>query len=132
MNEVFTFTDPARIGVIEFKTKKGKTSFFTEMKNKTVKLGDSKTMTWTNDDTLETRIKNKRLGYIKYHLHEKLKIDLKDITIKRQSNVVNIKRKTVAKAGADGELILIDEAFQVKKDVDDSMKRYSAKFDGAE
>ena len=133
VEDIFCFTDPAKIGVILFHNKGNITTFFRKMRQVDVHIAedktDDKTISWTTNDTYETRKREKILGYIKYHLNKKLQLPLKTIQIDRKNGMVKIKHRTVVKTNeTDGDdLIYLGEALEVKSDVEKSMTDWLSK-----
>ena len=103
-----------------------------------VEIDDEKSMSRTRNETLDQRITEKPLGFIKYHLHEKLHIPLKSIKLERQKQIVKItqgKTRIVAKPGgdeADYGLTLMGEALEVKNEMQASMATWLTKINKTE
>jgi len=130
IKEIFTFTDPASIGVISFHNKEGMSKFFRRMRDVDIELGSGKSMSWSKNETLEQRVLEKPLGYIKFYLHEKLKIPLKHVRIDRNKQTVKIQGRLIAKNGGsevDYGIIFMGEASEVKQEVKTAMATWLAK-----
>ena len=130
VEKIFTFTDTASMGVIQFCTVKGKRGFFKKMRDVEIAAPNGKTFAWTNNETTAERIRLKRLGYIKHLLHEHVKIPMNDIKIDRNKSLVKIKSKIVAKpkeGDDDDTLELLCEALQIQEALSASMATFMAK-----
>ena len=125
---VFAFTDPAKIGVIQFRSKPAKIGFFKKINNEVWRLPNGKPMSVTNNDTFTQRMHDKRLGFIKYHLNDKVKTPLNDIKIVRKQAIVKIGTRVVAKPDDKGDTTLLGEALEVQHEVEESMKAWCSKF----
>ena len=128
VEDIYCFTDPAKIGIVLFHNTGSITTFFRKMKHVVVHITDDqtdgKTISWTTNDTYEQRKREKVLGYIKYHINKRLQLPLKTIQIDRKNNTVKIKHRIVVKSSetdGDGDLIYLGEALEIKTDVEKSM-----------
>ena len=85
---MFTFSDPAEVGVIEFPTVAAKIGFYKKIKDMDKSLGNDNEM-WFNDNrTFERRARDKALGQMKHLL----------ITKKDQNEEVNQMSKNNGKS----------------------------------
>ena len=135
VHEVFTFTNPATIGVIQFHRKQSIPTFFRRMKDVPIKMEGDKHMSFTKNETLEQRTIDKPLGFIKFHINSKLSIPLKQIKIEREKQIVKVQGRVVAKPGGaedDFGLVFMREASEIKQEAKASMKKWMSKVDGSE
>ena len=126
ISDIKTFSDPAKIGIVEFKTNAAKVGLYKKMKGTVVEWETGETMWWTNNDTIEQRIKNKTLGQVKNKLiqagHE-----IKTVRIDWAKSEVKIKGVWVAKVGEDGSMQTRNEADSIQKDVEAAMQEWKDK-----
>ena len=135
VEEVFTFTDPASIGVIRFHKRAGVSTFLRRMKDVKVKLNNGKFMSFSINETLEQRKSGKPLGFIKFHINSKFDTPLKQIKIDRKATTVKVQGRLVAKPGGleeDYGLVFMGEASEVKQEVKASMATWLDKVAGSE
>lgn len=85
-------------------------------------------MRFSSNDPLAKRVTDKELGQIKYQLHQKKDIPLKDIRIKWNEAAVEIKGKRVAWFDqAMQEMTYHEEALEVSNEVKEFMKEWKDK-----
>ena len=119
---MFTFTDPAKIGVITLHDKKVLKVFFRKMWNVEIK------MTGDNNESIEQRKTTKTLGFTKFHINAKHGTALKLIKIDREKQTVTIQGRVVLKLDDKGEdCVYMGEGSEVKTDVTASMTAWIAK-----
>ncbi|CAK0888775.1 unnamed protein product [Prorocentrum cordatum] len=90
------FTDPSKIGVVNFKSIASKIGFLKKANISSTQWGNGETMRFKANDTIEKRTVDKELGMIKCYLHEKHDHALEDIVIKWHARVVELKGVKVA------------------------------------
>ena len=122
VTDVFTFSDPSKIGVIEFVSEAAKIGFWKKKKDKDFMWLTLDDMWFTNNRTPEERIKDKVLGMIKHHLIETLKINKDDVKIiwAKGKRSLEVKRKQVAKEQDNGTVEFPEDAAQIQKEVEHS------------
>ena len=98
---VFTYEDPAKVCVVQFKTPRAKIGFFKKAKDGDMKWDSGERMWWKNNDDIAKRIVDKTLGQIKFHLVEK-GTPINDVKIKWKQQTVKIKDVQVAEVRDDG------------------------------
>ena len=137
VEEVFTYSDPAKVGVTTFLEKDTLKIFFRKMKGVEIKLHDDKNLTWTTNDTPEERRLDKTLGYTKFHINEKFGIKLQLIKIDRKQRTIKIRTETGNKLvmkptdnnDDEEDYTYMHEAAEVKPAVKAAMKIWLKKFD---
>lgn len=132
VDKILTFTDPSKIGVIQFRSRSSKQMFYTRMKNVVFKLPNERNMSWSDNNTFEERSQQKHLGYIKHHLMTKFELSGNDVRINRKANYVKLRKETVAKIDDGTNCIYLKEALEVQKEVEESMKQWLAKYEDSE
>lgn len=89
--KVSTFSDPTSIGVISFQSIPAKIGFYKKIKNHDYKLENGRVLNFSNNEAFEVRVRNKRLGQIKFQINRHLEYKLSDIHIDRDRGVVRVK-----------------------------------------
>ena len=102
--KIGTFSDPSRVGVVQFRSVAAKIGFLRRSNLSETKWTNGETMRFKSNDTIEKRTTDKTLGMIKYHLHNKKGYELKDINIKWRNNVVEYRGKEMAWVTEAGEV----------------------------
>jgi len=127
---VFTFTDPSKIGVVEFKSIAAKIGFLKKANTLQTEWTNGDNMHFKCNDTLAKQLVDKELGQIKSHLHTKKGYSLSDIKIKWKRQTVEVKGspwKKVAWTEADGKIKYADEALGIKEEVKAFMQAWKEK-----
>ena len=70
VSQVFAFSDPTSICVIEFPSIPGKIGFYKQLKKHAPKAPHGKLFSFSNNKTFEERTADKHLGFMKYLLIE--------------------------------------------------------------
>ena len=122
--KVFTFSDPAQVGVIEFPSIASKIGFYKKIANVDKSIGEDKNMWFTNNRTFERRARDKALGQIKHLSITKCGFKLEDVNIQWKHGTVKIKGKKVATVSDGGNFKLQGEGEAVKQDLSDVMKKW--------
>ncbi|CAK0891697.1 unnamed protein product, partial [Prorocentrum cordatum] len=81
VHKVFPFSDPARVGVIEFETEASKIGFYKKIRNVSKQVSENLKLWFTNNRTYKQRLRDKTLGRIKHWLIEKKGCDPEDVQI---------------------------------------------------
>ncbi|CAK0848633.1 unnamed protein product, partial [Prorocentrum cordatum] len=102
--DIFVYTDPSKIGVIQFKSIAAKIGFLKKASNTTTKWDNGSDMRFKSNDILAKRTIDKEMGKVKSLLHnEGQGYKLEDMKIKWKERVVELKgQKTWKKEGGEG------------------------------
>ena len=104
-DRVWTYADPSKIGVVQFKSMASKIGFLRRVNNIETKWKNGDDMRFKSNDTIEKRIVDKTMGFIKYHLRETGKHPLKSIIIKWKKNIVEVNGKEAARVNETGDVV---------------------------
>ena len=126
ITKIFTFSDPHKLGVVQFKTIAGKIGFLKKMALTEAQWDNGDTMWCKKNDTIEKQTSDKEFGFIK-HVLTRNGADLKDVKIKWRKNSVELKGKMVAEMNGDGTIEYHGEALQVKDSVLEHLKEWKKK-----
>lgn len=124
---VETLTNAPTIGIVTFPNKAAKISFYKKTQKTPGVITGDKTMTFTDNKTLEERIRDKRLGYVKHFLIEKVGKSSEDVRILWPKLIVTVNHKKVAWYDDDNEMQMTKIAKAVKEDVDKAMEKWIEK-----
>jgi hypothetical protein len=125
--KVFTFSESAQVGVIEFETIAAKISFYKKIKDMDKSILGGKEF-WFNDNrTFERRARDKALGQLKHMLITKAGHKVEDVKIKWKFGKVEVKHKKVASVHDGGDFELTGEAETVKDHVVGAMRAWFVK-----
>jgi hypothetical protein len=125
--KVFTFSEQAQVGIIEFETIAAKISFYKKIKDMDKSIMEGKEL-WFNDNrTFERRARDKALGQLKHMLITKAGHKVEDVKIKWKFGKVEIKHKKVATVHDGGDFELAGEAENVKEHVVGAMRAWFVK-----
>jgi len=127
ITSIFTFVEPSKVGVIEFETVAAKRGFFKKMKSRKLELDDGNALYFNNNETWETRIKNKTLGQVKCKLFENKHVPLDTIKIDRRAWKVIIGGQVVASLDGGGNMTCFGIAKDVKEGVETYMEEWKKK-----
>ena len=125
--KVFTFSDPAQVGVIEFPTIDAKIKFYKKIANIEKSIGDDKEMCFTNNRTFERRARDKVLGQIKHMLISKKSFKKEDVQIMWKHGTVKVKGKKVGNVAEGGTFNVFGEAETLKEPITEIMKTWFEK-----
>ena len=123
----FVFTDPSRIGVIQFRTVAAKIGFFKKANGSEKKWSNGEDMRFTSNDTIEKRTTDKELGLIKYQLTTVGGLNQKEVKIKWKKETIEVKGKCVAWVSQDRTIGYAEEAETVKATVKQLLKEWKSK-----
>ena len=84
-------------------------------------------MSFNNNEKFEVRVRNRKLGQIKYQLNAKVNIPLTKIKIAREEGIVKINGEEVAVVPIDGDIQYKGRAQEVKEEVEKYIKTWLAK-----
>ena len=127
LTKMFCYSDPASLGVLQFKTRAGKFGFLKKYKEKTAQWLNGDKMWWTSNDTIKQRNIDKTLGMIKHKLHQSQRLPLKTIKIKWEDRTVEVQGKTVATVDEEGGITTEEETASIKEAVCKYMEEWRAK-----
>ena len=95
VDKIFTFTDPSRYGVLQFKTIASKFGFLKKVNQLEIKWESGEDMQFNNNETTQQRTLDKELGILKHYLfttggvpQEQVKILWKQHQVKSQGKIV--------------------------------------------
>ena len=127
ITSIFTFVEPSKVGVIEFETVAAKRGFFKKLRSRKIELDDGNSLYFNNNETWETRVKNKTLGQVKCKLYEEKKVALDAIKIDRRAWKVIIGGQVVASLDDEGNMTCSGIARDVKAGVETYMEEWKMK-----
>ena len=127
VTNIFTFVDPSKVGVIEFETVAAKRGFFKKLKSRKMELDDGNALYFNNNETWDTRVKNKTLGQVKCKLFEQKSIALDTIKIDRRTWKVIIGGQVVASLDGGGNITCSGVAQDVQSEVEAYMEDWKKK-----
>ena len=127
VNKVFTFSDPARVGVIQFDTEASKIGFYKKIRNVSKQVSDNLKLWFTNNRTYKQRLRDKTLGRIKHWLIEKKGCDPEDVRIAWKNGSVSVTNKKVAWVRDNSEMILKGVAEEVRDEVEEDVEEWKGK-----
>jgi hypothetical protein len=127
VTEVFTFTDPAAIGVITFASCAAKNGFWRKIRNHGIKLSNDHMLKFESNETFEVRTRNQAMNQIKYQMIQKLGLDVKNIKINRRCGEVKLGSGKVAEVKEDGSMIFTDGIKEIKAEVEAHMEEWVRK-----
>ena len=90
-------------------------------------MDDGNALYFNNNETWETRIKNKTLGQVKCQLYENKHVPLDTIKIDRRAWKVIIGGQVVASLDGDGKITCFGVAQEVKNEVEAYMEEWKKK-----
>jgi len=125
-----TNDDPAKIGIVQFRSKASKLGFYKKANTIQATWNCGETMWWKNNDTIEKRLLDAELGFIKYHLIETKGFSPSDVKIlwKKPSKPIEVKESKVAWISNDNSFIeKTGVASEIKELVENSMKEWKNK-----
>ena len=126
-DNIGTFVDPSKIGVIQFKSIASKIGFLRRISTIETKWTNGSNMHFKSNDTIEKRKADKTLGFIKYHLHETKRLPLSNIAIKWKKNTVEVNGNEVARVSDTGEVTYESDYMDMKTAVDRSISEWKDK-----
>ena len=126
VKRVFTFSDRARVGVIEFESEASKIGFYKKVRNSSKTSGNI-TLWFTNNRTYQQRVRDRTLGLIKHHLVESKSIPSEDVKIVWKKGVVKVKHNKVAWVSTDATMLLKGVAEEVRDDVEEDIEEWKRK-----
>jgi len=127
VSRVFTFSDPASIGVIEFQSIPSKKGFYKKLKQHTAEAPHGNKLSFGDNKTLEQRIKDKHLGFMKHFLIEDHSLPATDVKIKWPNMTVEVKGKMVAWFGSDQMFCVDGLGSGLKEKIEAKIKEWSEK-----
>ena len=101
VEEVFTFSDPAKVGAIRFTSESPKIRFYKQIRDAPKEVNGHE-LWFTNNRTFQERVRDKTLGRIKHELVENQKCDASDVRIFWKIGIVKHKGDKVATVEDDG------------------------------
>ena len=123
--EVFTYSDPARSGVIRFNSENNKKHFYRKLRGCTgLQIEENRNMKFSNKLTLKERAIEERLGQIKYRYSLKDDIDKTKIQIYWKQAEVKYKGKRIFWIEKDGQMKYSAEIDDIKTEVEECMKTF--------
>ena len=126
ITKIFTFSDPNKLGVVQFKSIAGKIGFLKKMMTMEAQWDNGDAMWCKKNDTLEKQAVDKEFGFIKHVLTQN-GVEQKDVKIKWKKNTVELRGKMVAEMNDDGTIEYHEEALQVKSSVLERLKEWKKK-----
>ena len=126
ITRIFTFSDPHKLGVVQFKTIAGKIGFLKKMMTMEAQWDNGDAMWCKKNDTIEKQTSDKEFGFIKHVLTQN-GVDQKDVKIKWRKNTVELRGKMVAEMKDDGTIEYYEEALQAKSSILERLKEWKQK-----
>ena len=114
---IFTFSDPADIGVIEFPTIKSKISFYKKIEHVAKAIGEGREMWFSNNRSFERRARDKTLGRLKHLLITKGGHLNTDVKIWWKLGTIKVKGTKVATVGDGGKVKLVADVEMLKEEL---------------
>jgi len=128
VDKCFTFTDPSRIGVMQFKSIGAKFGFLKKVNQLEVKWDNGGEMRFNSNDTPQQRTLDKELGFIKHQLINTRGVQHVKIQWKKKPKVqVESQGTLLAEVGDDNTVKYMGEALKVKDAVKDLLKEWKEK-----
>ncbi|CAK0877144.1 unnamed protein product, partial [Prorocentrum cordatum] len=116
VQEVFTFDDPCRIGVIQFVSEAAKRGFFKSIRKASREINGVK-LRFADNRTFQERGRDKALSYVKQYLVDTAGRDAEDIRIWWKTGVVKAKGTKVAWVTKDATVHTSDGWEDMKTEV---------------
>ena len=123
-DHIGTFVDPSKIGVVQFKSIASKIGFLRRSNNIESKWLNGQSMRFKGNDSVEKRISDKKLGFVKYYLHQTEGHPLANVRSKWKKGEVELLGKKVAWVTETGQLAYADELTDIAASVDERVQSW--------
>ena len=124
---MFCYSDPASMGVLQFKSRAAKFGFLKKYKDKDSQWLNGDKMWWTSNDTIKERNVSKTLRIIKHQLHTSHGVPLANIKIKWGDRTIEVDGKTVATVDEEGSVTTEGVAASINEAVGKYMEEWRGK-----
>ena len=109
VKEVTTFSDPSKVGIIEFTSIPAKIRFYKKMHGVEVKDLVGNKLWFNNNRTFQERVRDGTLDRVKYVIVARKGLELSDVKLMWKSGVVKVKGVKVGSVSDDGVVNLSQE-----------------------